>query len=159
MALAWVGLGSNLDDPPARLREALEHIAALEGVFALRSSPFYRAPPWGPVAQPDFVNAVAEFDARLAPEPLLEALLSIERRMGRERRERWGPRRIDLDLLHMEGESRAGDRLELPHPRIAERAFVLCPWRDLAPTLELPGLGRIEALAKKVDCSNVQPLP
>ena len=159
MALAWVGLGSNLDDPAERLREALEHVAALEGVAALRASPFYRAPPWGPVAQPDFVNAVAELETRLDPETLLEALLSIERRMGRERRERWGPRRIDLDLLHMAGETRAGARLELPHPRIAERAFVLCPWRDLAPALELPGLGRIDELAKKVDCSNVQPLP
>lgn len=159
MALAWVGLGSNLDDPPARLREALELIAALPGVSLRRASAFYRSPPWGRVTQPDFVNAVAELDSTLDPESLLAAMLSIERTMGRLRGERWGPRRIDLDLLHVEGQRREDESLQLPHPRIAERAFVLRPWLDLQPDLDLPGLGRLAQLAKKVDCSILQPLP
>lgn len=159
MALAWVGLGSNLDDPPARLREALELIAALPGVSLRRVSAFYRSPPWGHVTQPDFVNAVAELDTALDPEPLLDAMLTIERAMGRVRGERWGPRRIDLDLLYVEGQCRDGEGLQLPHPRIAERAFVLRPWLDLQPDLDLPGQGRLAMLAKKVDCSILQPLP
>lgn len=158
MARAWVGLGSNLDDPPARLHEALEHIASLPGVLDLRCSRFYRTPPWGPIAQPEFVNAVAELDWSGVPEALLAALLGIEQAMGRQRRERWGPRRIDLDLLHLEGQQRASESLQLPHPRLADRAFVLCPWQELAPDLDLPGLGRLADLAKKVDCSNLQPL-
>ena len=158
MTLAWVGLGSNLDDPPARLREALEHVAALPGVRVLRVSPFYRTPPWGLLDQPDFVNAVAELDVQLQPIALLHALLGVEQAMGRERRQRWGPRRIDLDLLHVDGHACADDALELPHPRLGERAFVLRPWLDLQPALSLPGLGALADLAKKVDCSNLQPL-
>jgi 2-amino-4-hydroxy-6-hydroxymethyldihydropteridine diphosphokinase len=158
MALAWIGLGSNLDDPPARLREALDRVAETPAVALVRCSPLYRSPPWGPIAQPEFVNAVAELDTGLAPEALLQALLGIELAMGRERRERWGPRRIDLDLLHMEGCAHCSQALQLPHPRLAERAFVLRPWLDLQPRIVLPGLGALADLAKKVDCSNLQPL-
>lgn len=158
MTLAWLGLGSNLDDPPARLREALERVDGLKGVRLLRVSPLYRSPPWGPVAQPHFVNAVAELEVVIDAETLLQALLGVEQAMGRTRHERWGPRRIDLDLLHMDGEQRCGERLQLPHPRLAERCFVLRPWLDLQPRLALPGLGLLADLAKKVDCSNLQPL-
>jgi 2-amino-4-hydroxy-6-hydroxymethyldihydropteridine diphosphokinase len=158
MALAWIGLGSNLGDPPAQLREALDRLAAAPGVARLRSSPLYRSAPWGPIAQPEFVNAVAEVDTGLAPEALLQVLLGIELAMGRERRERWGPRRIDLDLLHIEGCTHRSQVLQLPHPRLAERAFVLRPWLDLQPRLAIPGLGVLADLAKKVDCSNLQPL-
>ncbi len=159
MALAWIGLGSNLDDPAARLREATEQIASLAADGSLRIAGFYRSPPWGPVAQPDFVNSVVEIETTLAPLALLDALLDIERRMGRVRDQRWGPRRIDLDLLHVQGSRCDDERLQLPHPRIVERAFVLRPWLDLRPALDLPGLGRLADLAKKVDCSNLQPLP
>lgn len=159
MALAWIGLGSNLDDPPARLREAIAHIASLPGCAVLRVAPFYRSPPWGPVAQPDFVNSVVEIETSMAPLDLLEALLQVEQAMGRIREARWGPRRIDLDLLHVEGGACDSERLQLPHPRLAERAFVLRPWLDLQAELALPGQGRLADLAKKVDCSNLQPLP
>jgi 2-amino-4-hydroxy-6-hydroxymethyldihydropteridine diphosphokinase len=134
-------------------------MVSLDGVGAVSVSPLFRAPPWGPVAQPDFVNAVARLETTLEPEVLLAGLLGIERDMGRERRERWGPRRIDLDLLHMEGAQLDTASLQLPHPRIAERAFVLKPWSELDPGLSLPGMGRIADLAKKVDCSKLQPLP
>lgn len=159
MAMAWVGLGSNLDHPEARIREAIEHIASLDGVVALRCAGIYRSPPWGPVPQPDFANSVAEIETPLAPAALLQALLGIERQMGRTRGERWGPRRIDLDLLHVEGCQCDSESLQLPHPRIAERAFVLVPWLDLQPGLSLPGLGRLADLAEKVDRSKLQPLP
>lgn len=159
MALAWIGLGSNQDDPAARLHEALHRLQQVRGISLRGVSPFYRSPPWGPVPQPDFVNAVAEIDGHLAPEAMLEALLGIERAMGRERGVRWGPRRIDLDLLHMEGCRRDGVGLQLPHPRLAERAFVLRPWLDLRPELVVPGLGPLAALLEKVDCSKLLPLP
>jgi 2-amino-4-hydroxy-6-hydroxymethyldihydropteridine diphosphokinase len=109
--------------------------------------------------QPAFVNAVAELRVSLPPEALLDALLATERAMGRERRERWGPRRIDLDLLHVEGELRDTQTLQLPHPRLHERGFVLLPWAEIAPELEIPGRGRIGDLLRGVDHAGIQRLP
>jgi 2-amino-4-hydroxy-6-hydroxymethyldihydropteridine diphosphokinase len=156
---AYVGLGSNLDDPAARVREALARLDALPGVAVARHSALYLTPPWGLLEQPAFVNAVAELHVALAPEALLDGLLGIERAMGRERGERWGPRRIDLDLLHVEGQARATPRLQLPHPRLAERAFVLRPLADLAEDLHIPGAGRVGDLLAGVDHAGIQRVP
>lgn len=149
---AYIGLGSNLGDPLARLRAALDAIAALPGVTALVVSPLYRTVPFGPVAQPDFVNAAAGVLTTLDPEALHAQLRALEQRLGRRPpRERWGPREIDLDLLVHGAARREEPALTLPHPGISQRDFVLYPLRDIAPDLVVPGLGSVRALAARVE--------
>ena len=149
---AYIGLGSNLGDPAARVRAALDALAALPGVTAFVASPFYRTAPFGPVAQPDFVNAVAGLLTTLGPEDLHAGLRALEQRLGRSPpRERWGPREIDLDLLVHGAARRDGAALSLPHPGIPQRDFVLYPLRDIAPDLVVPGLGTVNELAARVE--------
>lgn len=155
----YVGLGSNLDQPEQQIREALRRLAETPGLRIDAVSRLFSTPPWGLIEQPTFVNAVARLYSALAPHDLLRHLLRVEQAMGRQRSQRWGPRRIDLDLLHVEGETVADEQLQLPHPRIGERAFVLVPWLDLEPDAELPGLGRLAERTDWVDCSGVEPLP
>jgi 2-amino-4-hydroxy-6-hydroxymethyldihydropteridine diphosphokinase len=149
---AYIGLGSNLGDPSARIRSALSALEDLPDCQLLRASPLYRSAPFGPVEQPDFVNAVAALLTRLAPHDLLAALRALEQQLGRSPpRERWGPREIDLDLL-VHGSARIDDEvLTVPHPGIPQRDFVLYPLRDIAPDLWVPGLGRVRALAARVE--------
>jgi 2-amino-4-hydroxy-6-hydroxymethyldihydropteridine diphosphokinase len=148
---AYVGVGSNLADPEAQVRRALEALDHLPGSQLIASSPLYRTRPLGDVAQPPFVNAVAGLLTRSTPEELLAALRNLERDLGREpQRERWGPRLIDLDLLVVGREERATETLTLPHAGIAERDFVLYPLADVAPDLDIPRLGRVAALRGRV---------
>ncbi|MEJ2289252.1 MAG: 2-amino-4-hydroxy-6-hydroxymethyldihydropteridine diphosphokinase [Deinococcales bacterium] len=149
---ALVALGSNLGDPLEQLRRAA---AALERLATVcRWSPVYRtAPVGGPPGQPAYLNAVAmlaPFPAWSSPEALLEGLLAIERQQGRVRRERWGPRTLDLDLLALGDAVVASSRLTLPHPRMMERSFVLAPLCDRTPDWRHPvtGEGACEALAR-----------
>jgi 2-amino-4-hydroxy-6-hydroxymethyldihydropteridine diphosphokinase len=148
---AYIGLGSNLADPRAQVVRALERIASIPGVwFALRSR-LYGSHPLGPAGQPDFVNAAAGVLTRLEPPALLGELRAIERTFGRpDARERWGPRILDLDLLVYGRERRSERELTLPHPGIVERNFVLYPLADIAPDLDVPGLGRVSDLARRV---------
>lgn len=138
---AFIGLGSNLGEPERQIRRALLELDGLEGSRLAGHSSLYGSSPVGPPGQPDYVNAVARLDTSLEPHALLEALHAIERSHGRVRGERWGARTLDLDLLVY------GDRqintavLQVPHPQLHLRAFVLVPLYDLAPDLELPGLG------------------
>jgi 2-amino-4-hydroxy-6-hydroxymethyldihydropteridine diphosphokinase len=144
---AYIGLGSNLADPHQQVLNACRRLAALPLTRLVLSSSLYRSRPFGPVAQPDFVNAVAGVLTQLPPLPLLDELLSLETALGRPpRRERWGPRVIDLDLLAYAREQRSEARLTLPHPGIVERNFVLYPLADIAPDLDLPGLGHVREL-------------
>ena len=142
---AFVGLGSNLDDPATQVATAAEELRGLSaGHFAL--SPLYASKAVGPGEQPDYVNAVAQLETGDAPLALLHSLQQIEQRHGRVRTQRWGARTLDLDLL-LYGDLTLSHRdLTLPHPRIAERAFVLAPLHDLAPDVEIPGIGRPAAL-------------
>lgn len=152
MALAYIGLGSNLDHPEQQIAQALNGLRALRGCRLLRQSSLYRSAPWGLVEQPSFVNAVAEIETALAPVELLDGLLALERAQGRDRSGvRWGPRRIDLDLLLHGSHLSSDPQLELPHPRIAERSFVLVPLAELAPHLFIPGQGAIAELLLRVD--------
>lgn len=136
---AYVGLGSNLDGPAKRLCRAFEALAALPATALIARSSLYRSAPMGPADQPDYVNAVAALDTELAPEALLDALQAIERTQGRVRGpERWGPRTLDLDLL-LYGQRRIDTpRLQVPHPGLGERNFVLYPLQEIAPELRLP---------------------
>jgi 2-amino-4-hydroxy-6-hydroxymethyldihydropteridine diphosphokinase len=138
---AFVGLGANLGDREAAIRRAADLIGAT------RLSTIIETEPWGYANQPPFLNAVAEVDTPLTARELLTHLLDVERRLGRERvGPRWGPRRIDLDLLLFGDEVIDEPGLEVPHPRMAERAFVLEPLAELAPAQEIPGFGTVQAL-------------
>jgi 2-amino-4-hydroxy-6-hydroxymethyldihydropteridine diphosphokinase len=143
---AYIALGSNLNQPRDRVLEACERIGALKGTRIEQRSRMYRSRPMGPQDQPDFVNAAVGLVTQSAPQELLVALLDIERRMGRQRQERWGPRLIDLDLLWMVGAPIEEPGLRLPHPGVSERNFVLYPLDDIAPTLDIPGHGRVREM-------------
>jgi 2-amino-4-hydroxy-6-hydroxymethyldihydropteridine diphosphokinase len=149
VARGFIGLGANLGDPAAQLRAALAAIASTPGLRLVAQSRLYRSAPLGPADQPDYCNAVCAVETALEPAQLMAALLAIERAAGRVRDgSRWGPRRLDLDLLHVEGVRCIGPELELPHPEIARRNFVLVPWAEIAPTLVLEGAGTVGALAQ-----------
>jgi 2-amino-4-hydroxy-6-hydroxymethyldihydropteridine diphosphokinase len=145
---AYIGVGSNLEDPRAQVLAALERLKQLPQSRLISKSRLYCSRPFGPVAQPDFVNAAAGILTRLDPPALLEELKTIEKAMGRpESHAHWGPRIIDLDLLALGIERSSDQRLTLPHPGIVERNFVLYPLAEIAPDLDLPGLGRVADLA------------
>jgi 2-amino-4-hydroxy-6-hydroxymethyldihydropteridine diphosphokinase len=143
-----VGLGSNLGEREATLWKALEGLGATEGIEVVAVSSFRETDPVGVVDQPRFVNAAAALETSLRPRELLERLLDVERSLGRDRavEERWGPRTVDLDLLLYGGESIDEPGLEVPHPRLAERAFVLEPLLELDPDLRLPDGRRLRDL-------------
>jgi len=156
---AYVGVGSNLSAPREQVQRALAALAQVRDSRLVVSSPLYQTAPLGAVVQPPFVNAVAGMLTRLPPEDLLAELRALERTLGREPpRERWGPRVIDLDLLVLGREQRATESLVLPHPGIAERDFVLYPLADIAPDLEIPGLGRVASLLARVANRGMQKL-
>lgn len=152
---AYIGLGSNLGDPILQIRAALSELDQLPDTHLLRASCFYRTPPWGNPDQADFVNAVAEVETLLTARQLLDALLHVETCAGRVRGgERWGPRLIDLDLL-IHGDTRIDEEsLRVPHPRMAERAFVIVPLAELEPTLRLPGHGVVSELLESMDATS-----
>ncbi len=147
-AEAWIGLGSNQDDPPQQLRSALLRLGTLAESCVDGASSLYSTPPWGITEQASFVNAVARLHTELSPRQLLNALLQMERDAGRDRRsaQMWGPRILDLDLLVYGDQHLHEPGLELPHPRLAQRAFVLVPMAELNPALAIPGLGVVAEL-------------
>ena len=156
---AYVALGSNLGDTRQQLERAMEALASLPQTELVARSRLYRTPPWGVIDQPEFLNAVVAIETALPPHELLDALLAIERAAGRQREgRRWGPRTLDLDLLHVAGQSVSSERLNLPHPHIADRAFVLLPLYEVAPTLEIPGQGKVAELLRTVDTQGCTPL-
>lgn len=144
---AFLGLGGNIGDPRAAMSAALHALAANGAVEIVAVSSLYRTPPWGRTDQPDFLNAVAEIATELSPRDLLDACLAAEARLHRVRDERWGPRTIDIDVLLYGQGAVAEPGLEIPHPRMVSRAFVLVPLAEIAPTLSFAGRGVTEWLA------------
>jgi len=136
-----IALGSNLGESRGTLDEALEALDRNEGVRVIRRSSWYRSDPIGPV-QPDYVNGCALLEVALAPEALLDVLQATENLFGRVRAERWGPRTLDLDLILYGQQRITTERLEVPHPRMAERAFVLLPLAEIAAEWVDPVSGR-----------------
>ncbi len=129
---AFIGLGANLGNCRRNLQDAVDLLRSPEiRVCALSSC--YRTPPLGPVAQPEFLNAVCRLATSLSPQQLMNRCLRIEERLGRQRRERWGPRTIDLDLLYFDQLVIDTPDLVIPHPRLHERRFVLVPLAELSP--------------------------
>ncbi len=144
---AYIGVGSNLADPMAQVRSAFEALSELSESNFISSS-LYLSPPMGPSDQPDYVNAVVRLDTALSAFELLLRLQAIELNHGRVQGKRWGARTLDLDLLLYSDAMIESESLTVPHPGIAERDFVLVPLREIAPNLELPGLGPVAALCK-----------
>ncbi len=161
MTLAAVGLGANLGDAAAAVRDAIAELARLPGTALLRASRLYRTPAWGRTEQPDFINAVALVETALAPRDLLDGLLAIERAFGRVRLdgERWGPRTLDLDLLLYADEAIDEPGLRVPHPHLHERAFALLPLAEIAPDARIPGVGSVAAIAAGMAADGIEALP
>lgn len=157
---AYVGLGSNLQDPENQIHTALRELTTLPDTRCVRHSSLYRTRPVGPQDQPDFINAVAMLTTGLPAESLLDACQKLEQIHRRVRQgERWGPRTLDLDLLLYARQRIATARLTVPHPRIAERAFVLVPLAEIAPSeMSIPGLGSLSELLEQVGLDGVQRL-
>lgn len=144
---AYIGIGSNLDDPERQVEEAFGHLDGLKDTRLFARSGMYRSEPFGDVEQPDFVNAVAGVLTRLSPEELLVETQSIQRRCGRKSDEvRWGPRTLDLDILVYSSVILKSETLVVPHPGIAQRNFVLLPFAEIAPDLVIPGLGHLASI-------------
>jgi 2-amino-4-hydroxy-6-hydroxymethyldihydropteridine diphosphokinase len=151
---AYLGLGSNLGDRLGTLRAAIERLRADPAIRVGRISSVYETAPVGVVTQPHFLNLVVELATAHAPRALLAATSAIETALGRERRERWGPRTLDIDVLWYDGAHSEDPVLTLPHPRMSERSFVLTPLAELAPDLELAG-ERVAVLAARLDQTGI----
>ncbi len=147
---AYVAVGSNLHEPVIQVRAAFERLAAIPSTRLEARSRLYASKPLGPQQQPDFINAAAGLITRLPARQLLDALLAIERTMGRTRGERWGPRVVDLDLIWQLGASIAEPDLCVPHPGVSDRNFVLYPLADIAPSMHIPGMGTVHEMCLAV---------
>ncbi len=140
--IAHLGLGSNVGDREEYLKRALDAMGELEGSKVRRVSSIYETEPWGKKDQDPFLNQVVEVDTQLGPHELLAACQRIEKELGRNPQERWGPRTIDIDLL-LYGDVVIEDRnLRVPHSLLSERRFVVIPLTELSPSVSVPGLGK-----------------
>lgn len=150
---AALAFGGNLGDPVLAFAAALRGLRSHPAVRLGRLSSVYRTPPWGKTDQPEFLNMAAMVETSLAPEALLAFCLELERAGGRERRERWGPRTLDIDILTYGEAVIDQPGLQIPHPRIAERAFVLTPLAEILPQRRIGGLSVTELLADATDAT------
>ncbi|MFP8966664.1 2-amino-4-hydroxy-6-hydroxymethyldihydropteridine diphosphokinase [Pokkaliibacter sp. CJK22405] len=157
--LAWIGLGSNLEQPLQQVKEALEALRQLPDSQLLAHSGLYRSDPVGPPGQPDYINAVALIATALDPHTLLDEMQRIENAHQRVRKERWGPRTLDLDLLLFGQEVIQTERLSVPHPYLHERSFVLYPLAEISPALEIPGKGPLFSLLSQCPMASLSRLP
>ena len=158
MALAYVGLGSNLEDPLAQVTRAFDELAAVAHTRLIARSTIYSSVPIGP-EQPDYINAVALLDTQLEPLALLDALQSIEQAHQRVRLQHWGPRTLDLDILLYDNQTIQHPRLVVPHPYLTQRGFVLYPLADISPNLQLPDGQTLQALLHQCPFEGLVRLP
>ncbi|KIP85923.1 MULTISPECIES: 2-amino-4-hydroxy-6-hydroxymethyldihydropteridine diphosphokinase [unclassified Stenotrophomonas] len=160
MVRAWIGLGANLGDAASTVSAAIEALDGLAGTELTRASLLYASPAWGNPDQPPFVNAVACVQTDLPPLALLDALLALETGFGRVRDPavHWGPRLLDLDLLLYGDQVIDLPRLQVPHPYLHQRAFVLVPLAEVAPDLVIPGQGRVRDAVMQVTASGIVPI-
>jgi 2-amino-4-hydroxy-6-hydroxymethyldihydropteridine diphosphokinase len=151
MTQVFIGLGGNIGDPQEAMRQALHRLSSEPMVVLRAVSSLYRTPPWGRTDQPDFLNAVAELETSLSARALLDLCLQTEHALKRVRGERWGPRVIDMDILWFGGRAVEEEGLQLPHPRMEDRAFVMVPLAEIAPDLPLRAGVTASAVAAKLD--------
>jgi 2-amino-4-hydroxy-6-hydroxymethyldihydropteridine diphosphokinase len=152
MAEAALGLGTNLGNREAALAQAVNLLAAMPGIELAAVSNLYSSAPWGMADQPDFLNLCIRVETTLGPLQLLHACKSVEAKLGRQQRLRWGPREMDVDVLLMQGVALDTETLAIPHPRMIERRFVLEPLVEIAPDWTLEGetvTSKSAALKKK----------
>ena len=156
---AYIGIGSNLEDPVAQVKEAVEELKVLPDTILAARSSLYSGKPMGPQDQPDYVNAVVALDTLLSPEELLQQLQRIEELQGRERDgKKWGPRILDLDLLLYGKKVIDADGLRVPHPGMHERDFVIVPLAEIAGNLKIPGHGLLTTLINSVENHSLKKL-
>ncbi len=156
MQTIFLGLGTNLGDRTANLQAAIDGLA--EKVVITAVSPIYQTPPWGVTDQPDFLNLCLVAETDLLPAELLTFVKNLELELGRQPAKRWGPRLIDIDILFYANQLVETETVTVPHPRLAERAFVLRPLADIAPDFVHPVLGEtIAVLAEKVGDEGIRP--
>jgi 2-amino-4-hydroxy-6-hydroxymethyldihydropteridine diphosphokinase len=151
-----LALGSNLGDRQDILQGAVDAIAGLEGVRVEAVSPVYETVPVGGPPQPDYLNAVVVARTAVPSRELLDELHEIEAAFDRVRLVRWDARTLDIDIITVDGERSDNPELTLPHPRAHERAFVLAPWRDVAPDADLPGYGPVADLLARADRAGIR---
>lgn len=156
--VAYIALGSNLDGPQQRVRDGFAALGQLPQTKLLKCSSLYRTTPVGYADQPDFINAVVAVETELSPRALLDVLLALERTRGRERGVPNGPRTLDLDILLYGDQTISETGLTIPHPRMHQRAFVLAPLVEIAPHVEIPDVGRADALLARADARGVERL-
>ena len=150
--IAYIGIGSNLDDPVSQVKEAIEELETVPDSVLAACSSLYSSKPMGPTDQPDYVNAVAALDTLLSADDLMQALRKIEDRQGRDRSgDKWGPRIIDLDLLLYGKKKINTDELTVPHPGMHERDFVIIPLAEIAGNLNIPGHGQLSDLIRQCE--------
>ena len=157
MTAAVLGLGGNIGDSRKLISAAINKLAEQPGIVVETVSGLYLTPPWGKMNQPAFLNAALRIDTTLPPRGLLQTILGIERRLGRERIERWGPRRIDIDILLFDKVDLDEPGLHIPHPQLHERAFALLPLLDVMPNAEIAGR-RADAWLAESDSSGMMQL-
>jgi 2-amino-4-hydroxy-6-hydroxymethyldihydropteridine diphosphokinase len=150
-----MALGSNLGDRLANLQAGVDHLALVPGLRLTAVSGVFETTPVGGPAQPDYLNAVLLADSELSSRSILDHCQAAERAVGRLRKERWGPRTLDVDLIACDDEVSSDPVLTLPHPRAHERAFVLAPWLDVDPAAHLVGFGSVADLLAKADMTGV----
>lgn len=157
---AWIGLGANLGDALTTVAAAAQALDGLPQTRLLAVSQLYRTPAWGREDQPDFINAAACVETTLAPLALLRALLDTEGRFGRQRDpgDRWGPRTLDLDLLLYADQTLDLPGLQVPHPRLHERAFALVPLAQIAADALIPGHGTVREVLARIESSAIRPI-
>ena len=159
-ATAYIGLGSNLEQPHRQISKAIQAIRRITETRVVAESGLYSSralvPASGPVAQPDYCNAVVKIETRLDPHALLDHLQQIEHAQGRQRIQHWGPRTIDLDILMFDDLQMSDERLTLPHPGISQRAFVLHPLSSIDDSLDIPGHGMLRELIERCPENGLQ---
>lgn len=158
MALVYIGLGSNLENPQQQLKDAANTIKMLDGVLLLNDSGIFKskAMTLNNEVQPDYYNAVVKLETRMTPHELLDALQDIENQQGREREYKWSPRTLDLDILLYDDLQLNDERLTIPHPGIVERAFVLYPLQHIENDMDIPRYGKLSDLIQKVSANDVE---
>lgn len=157
--IAFIGLGSNLEDPRSQLQRAFAELDELPETRLTARSSLYRSAPMGYADQPEFVNAVAKIETILPPQALLQSLLQIEHRHGRERTFRNAPRTLDLDILLYDDMQLHEHGLTIPHPQMHLRPFVLQPLLELAPDANIPGIGQAVMAFEKCREQVLETLP
>lgn len=158
MAIAYLGLGSNIGDRIANLQDAVRLVGRLDKVRISKASSVYETEPVGYIDQPNFLNCVIEIDTDLSPKELLKQTNEVEIKLKRKRSIRWGPRTIDIDILLFDEINVDEPDLEIPHPRICERAFVIEPLLELSPNIEIKGFGKLEECKKNVADQKIKKL-